>query len=563
MLTYKQKTIAIIPFIIGLMLITYSNPLSAQHNDIATTNYYSPAQTLDDIRYFKKSISHLDTIIVLQNNAQDFNTQQGLVWLKKNLTMTRFDTNPLPENIRLNISKDTETIKTLNPEVIAQLLKRHVSSYIKTQLSDATIQKERIEANTIKKNVTFAETKGKSAGLTINELSKLMRSAFIYVPYVSNATSSMTKEKKVNEDDEIEIELVLNYQITGGIIWFQMIVEEDGKTVTINPIKTLSASQKNKDQFSAGVNTQLMMKNLQNETWKSWAETLAFQTKSIESFKLSTPIHEQKGHRFTIPLGSKENISKDSYFFLMENSEVNGQITSTAAGLMMIKNVDKHTETTPSLSEGTLRKGDDYALYSWVKEDPRIGIEASLSVSHTPDISIKKEDSYIAEYSENYILNRDANLKHVVTLGLDINLAKYINTSQFFLFIDLDVMPVTQLVSVGGLPYYASTTVGLKKRIWRKDRSITFGSGFARNYFSIPKSGQLKKFEMSSISFKNKLSIEKLITFRTSIFATFTHNTVIKKPKINLNFNDSEISQKSALSTLSSHKFSVGLKVSL
>ena len=49
----------------------------------------------------------------------------------------------------------------------------------------------------------------------------------------------------------------------------------------------------------------------------------------------------------------------------------------------------------------------------------------------------------------------------------------------------------------------------------------------------------------------------------TEFIIPITHNTVIRKPKINLNYNDSEVSQKSALSTLSSHKFSVGLKVSL
>jgi hypothetical protein len=60
--------------------------------------------------------------------------------------------------------------------------------------------------------------KAKSLGLTTDELSTLMNSAYIYLPYIKSA------KKEIDEKS-------LTITIEGGIIWWQLKIDPDGKAI--------------------------------------------------------------------------------------------------------------------------------------------------------------------------------------------------------------------------------------------------------------------------------------------------------------------------------------------
>ena len=84
-----------------------------------------------------------------------------------------------------------------------------------------------------------------------------MNSAYIYIPYISSARSYTNRQRIVTQDTIIKYrkgvkiekveydtsEIVNKYsvEINGGIIWYRLNIDENGKT-KINMIKNITAS---------------------------------------------------------------------------------------------------------------------------------------------------------------------------------------------------------------------------------------------------------------------------------------------------------------------------------
>lgn len=136
-------------------------------------------------------------------------------------------------------------------------------------------------------------TKAKELGYTVDEIEKVMNSAYIYIPYLTEFTEKKEKNSA-------------NITLKGGIIWFQVVMKDNKPTVKLRVKKSTKSSGFGSEKFA-----------LQSAAM-NFARNLLVATQSMPEFRLSSTIAEVEGKNITFSLGKKEGIKIDNCFFVGE-----------------------------------------------------------------------------------------------------------------------------------------------------------------------------------------------------------------------------------------------------
>ncbi len=443
-------------------------------------------------KYVRKSISSVEAVWVKPGAVQsgvNFDVAYFNKMVKHYIEIPRFDYNQLPPALVKDFINQANALSSLQPQDIANLMEKTIGVQIATILNDPKVQEMR--GKNIKNesaSQSFAATKGKSMGLTFPELETLMNSAFIYLPYIS-------KMQMATKDNTI------NFQVDGGIVWFQVKVNADN---TVSVKQRVAASSFGMSSATPGAKNILGVpmeyKTYQfgNETlpttpqiWVQYdavqalVKNLGVKTKEIVEFKLSAQVLETKGDRIGISMGKKEGIHMDDTFEIMQSSEnAAGEVKSTSVGYVRVIKTGDNVADPTAMSYSQLWKGKNSGVGSVLIEKPKLGLDILAKIKIMSGMSIKEK---LAEGEEPVILDGTG----TSGAGLDVifayNLAPIVGKPQTFLNLGFGfgVPNVSVIKGYDASTYLYSGFLGVTKKFWMKDMGFRLQGDLGMDFLGI------------------------------------------------------------------------------
>ncbi|MBT3590985.1 MAG: hypothetical protein HOK52_09860, partial [Candidatus Marinimicrobia bacterium] len=267
-------------------------------------------------KYVRKSVSSLESVWFKPGSVSgmSFDSKTFDKFIDFYVEVERFDYNVIPSNLLQDFRREANSIDEVTPEALSEVLENTVTSKIVEILNDPDVMKQRGDALKDESAFqSFAATKAKSLGLTVDELKTLMNSAYIYLPFINSAT------KENEKPDNISITL------EGGIIWWQMEMDSEGTTSVEQVLSATTKGIGSADPTEKQVLTEASAwpKDFRfgDEKWKTTPEqyaqnsamlafckNLGVKTKKIDDFKLTAQITEADGKKYGFPLGHREGV---------------------------------------------------------------------------------------------------------------------------------------------------------------------------------------------------------------------------------------------------------------
>lgn len=309
-------------------------------------------------KYERKSISYINALWLATPDARAVEDDQVATMLntiKTHIEIERFDYNPLPEAIIRNFVQAANAQDNLTVDQIASLMQQKMVPVI-IEILEGAMRERGGELVSEEQKQSFLATKAKEIGITLEEIEKVMNSAYIYLPVLTDY-----KRKKDKDTDKI------TYTIEGGIIWFHVSTTGEEPEVSLRVSNTTFSQGFGRDEFA----------------WESavmnFARNLQVATQEIAEFKLSNTISEVDNGDIYFGLGTKEGLRVDDCYFVGEWVDYgDGDVEFEQSGWVRIGKVgNNRRDQTAKSSAWAVKKG------SWVPgmvvvEHPRLGIDIAF-----------------------------------------------------------------------------------------------------------------------------------------------------------------------------------------
>ena len=527
--------------------------------------------------YVRKSISSPQTVLISTSSIKnlDFDYKSFERFLNFYIEVPRFDQNKLPEKVLRNFKKKAMLINNYDAINISRLLRKTIISEILEILNDPDIQKSRLKNfRNESQFYSFADTKGKSLNLNSEELKSMMNSAYIYIPYISSARSYTNRQRIVTQDTIIKYrkgvkiekveydtsEIVNKYsvEINGGIIWYRLNIDENGKT-KINMIKNITASSSSQynptDYNSKKKYRRFYFGNdswrtspeqyIQNDAMLSFCKELGLKTKKIEDFQLTAQIIEANKRTYGIDIGKAEGLNLDDGFYIYDLEEdINGNEIEQKIGYARVIKTGNNLENPNDLSYIKQIMGPIVAEGSYIREHSKLGLSFDIQIGRSSDIWIKPKHTSLtfADIDQN-IIEKDVKNISTFAIGLSYNIAAIINLTQSYIKLEFGLgFPHGQKISDDfgyGKMYILSPYLNLKKRFGsRLFNGIQLGAGFDNLYISDSTEIYDYAFNIFSTNFKIENEIGFYINPELVIIFSSHYKTNIYPLSVNLNLHN-------------------------
>lgn len=436
--------------------------------------------------YQRKSISSVESVWLQRGALRSINTFPYHFFDKMvdfYIELPRFDYNELPEALLEDFRNQANSLSNITPDNLATVLNLTVAEKIKEILEDPVVREAR--ASDLKDEswrATFAGSKGRSMGLTVEEIERLMNSAYIYLPYI-------TRFELKRKGDEIETE------IRGGIIWYQVQVAPNGDVSMVLRL----ASETNATGFADKNPKQVMgmradytkfrwgndIYNVTEEEYaqydaiQAWAKNLSVKTKEIDEFNISGQIVERRpGRIYGSPIGKREGLHLDDGFFIIETYETSdGEIKSKNIGFTrLMKNAD-NTNNPDEMSLFKQYLGKTASPGMVLKEHPRLGIDIRFKAGYQTGIDIPKNYTRFNHplVGTFNVLKEDAKEQLFFAVDFAYNLAPIFGVSQMFMELEgsfgIPMAKYEPNIS-SSLAYTVGAYTGLSKKWWLGRNSL-------------------------------------------------------------------------------------------
>ena len=394
--------------------------------------------------YVRKSVSSLESVWYKADAMADidFDAKTFDMFMKHYVEIDRFDYNVLPANLLEDFRRESNLLTDINAGSLAGVLENTVTSKIVDILNDPGVMKNRGTALKDESAFqSFAATKAKSLGLTTDELKALMNSAFIYLPYIKSATKKL-------EDKS------LTFKMEGGIIWWQLVVDESGNSSVIKVKEATTSGMSSLDPESksslTGVSSYSHFKfgdkkwpttpeqYAQNDAMLAFAKNLGVKTKEIDDFKLTAQIVEATGKSYGFNLGTKEGVHLDDGFHLIEYEEnSDGDEVAVKAGFIRVSKTGDNRKDPNNYSYANQLLGKRVSEGTVVMEHPRLGLDVRAHLGIMSGSSIAPEHTSLFLAGGDVLFAEEATSQLAGDVIISYNLAPIIGVTQTF--IDLDI----------------------------------------------------------------------------------------------------------------------------
>lgn len=400
--------------------------------------------------YQRKSISYVNTLWLATPNAQKISTHQAaklLDIIRKQVEFSRFDSNPLPENLFKSFSQKAKKRGNLTIPQAADLMNEIVIPIVLDVLNEQMTIRAKGLLGEVERN-TFITTKAKDLGLTVEHFNMVLNSSYIYLPILTDFNRSVT-QGKVKQDGKVVTRSFVNYKIKGGIAWFSLEVLNGRGNVNLVKIIEEKGWSADTDDSTAFTCASILL-----------AANLRTRTLEIPDFRLCGQILECFGRRIGFNLGKKEGVFIDQKYLVHEYiQDAQGDRKLKNKGFLMVRRTGDNTTDRNVLSYGkpVIGTPDSGML---LEEFPRLSTDfvfrifrynARIHPGETdtnPFLSVEKEANIVFPMANIALQKNIARLTRVpqlfVTLGGNLG---FLPTSG--LDILFDTVPYPTAVSSG------------------------------------------------------------------------------------------------------------------
>ena len=492
--------------------------------------------------YKKKSVSSLDGVWIKPGAAKNTDVNIKILndFMKFYIEIPRFDFNQLSKSQVKSFINKANSLDEVSSEKLSEVMETTIIKDIIDILNDPEIQKMRSKNFKDESDFeSFAATKAKSHSLNVEQLSQLMNSAYIYLPYINSIVT--TQEK-----NDIELDM------SGGIIWWKVNISSDG-TVSVDEVLNAKTSVSNVidlkskniitgktetyDEYSFGDNSYKTtpMSYVQGGAMLAFAKNLNVETRTLSDFKLQAQIIEKgssssSGTGYGFQLGLSEGVHLDDGFFLVEFSEdSDGNEKVDNIGFLRVNKSADNENNPVALTRAKQLFGDAGDVGSVVMEHPRLGIDTRVRLGIKSGLNVETGHALglIKETTESAFL-----------LGLDFsyNLAPIVNVSQMFLdfgftFGALNAELTEDAIDSEVFPFVWGAGLGLSKKFWFGRMNIPVGFSYGLESLSFASSdGESVSF--SGFGAKLNTGFEYMINANTIFNIGIEYNLVSEVAKI-------------------------------
>ncbi len=347
-------------------------------------------------RYERKSISCVNTLLIadpdhyLSESRSEYFTSQ----IENALQMNRFDSNPLRGNFSTKLSTEMRSATSLDE--MSNLIERDVIGEIENILID-NLEQRAAGYVPSEETSSFAVDKAKMLGITSVEMEKLLNSAYIYFPVMTDYKES------IDEDDGS-----VTVSIHGSVLWYRVILAGD----TTAHIELINGTE---SSFSMGFSSfddsdnQYEVESAISTAYRSavdnFARNMKVATRSLPDFKLCGVIKEADWDIISFNMGTREGISLNDRFIITSFVESEAGVVEEDAGFVEVTEVgyngygyDEPLEVQGEFTKARIVKGLRLEEGMNVAEFPRLGLNIGFGMM-----------SYDVEYektsSDRYLIN--------------------------------------------------------------------------------------------------------------------------------------------------------------
>ncbi|MGB9596834.1 MAG: hypothetical protein ACPL7B_11185, partial [Candidatus Poribacteria bacterium] len=230
----------------------------------------------------------------------------------------------------------------------SELMTETIAPKLSSILADPELQKIRAKqyVSEAEKN-SFIVLKAKELGITSEDIERVMNSAYVCLVVLTNYDYYYSRDEKTGER-------VLTYNLEGGVVWYKLVMSDDGQKATIQLLKEIriqgsaSGYPDRQDPFSkVDPDTQIFRNTVNN-----FVSRLEIETRKIDDFSLKTQIIESIGSRVGFPLGNNEGLYIGQKFRVYENVKYGEQIKTEKRGFFYVTKVGDNKTNPSNLSYG-------------------------------------------------------------------------------------------------------------------------------------------------------------------------------------------------------------------
>lgn len=309
-------------------------------------------------KYERKSISYINVVWPASPQAKKLKEAQNrfiLKSVKEAIEMPRFDYNPLPDKLVKDFARAAKSREKVSVDELAGLMNEKLMPMI-IEILEGAMPDRAGELVSEEKKQRFMATKAKEIGITLEEIEKVMNSAYIYLPVITGYEQKVDKEKKKS-----------SCKVEGGIIWFHLDMSGDEPAVKLLAAKTTS---------SQGFGSR---ENAFKSAVTNFARNLQVATRDIDEFKLGATISEVEGRHVTFDLGRKEGIFLDDCYFVGEwELDNRGERKLVQTGWVRVGRVADNRKSRTARSSAWAVKRGDWAPGMSLIEHPRLNIDIAF-----------------------------------------------------------------------------------------------------------------------------------------------------------------------------------------
>ncbi len=422
--------------------------------------------------YERSSISYVNALWLATPEAKKIKRDQVdflIDAIRAEIQMERFDYNRLPDNLIQDFVDEANRRKKVTMDELAGLMQTRLTPKILTILQGAMPERAGALVGEAQKQ-TFMATKAKELGITIEEIEKVMNSAYIYMPVLTGYERKETEDRGKYE-----------YKITGGIIWFQISTAGDEPAVNLKVQETTYSKGWGKDNRAF------------QDAARNFARNLKVATQRIEEFKLHAAITEVMNGRIKFGLGKKEGVKMDNVFWVGEQMmDKSGDVYFEKDGWVRVGKVGDNRSNKLGFSTAWAVKKGSWARGMTLVEHPQLGIDVAFKpMLYTMTI----EKGRIPVLGSNLYLEKDYDDP---AFGLDLdfhlNIASVVQASQVFLIAGGNGAMQPGLEFSGGnlytdlstkTPYIYGWHLGFMKKIYIRQLAFSLAAKAGMRYFTV------------------------------------------------------------------------------
>lgn len=339
------------------------------------------------------SVTFLNTVIPLDRSSRLIPEERRvgiLSQIKDQIMMKRFDYNPLPyeietvvvDEISAMLDKSSGSSEVLLDQVTGFMNAKVVPEVVK--YVDAAKELRAQKLMTEQERNSFITDKAKEMGITAEQLTRVMNSAFIFVPVISDYNRF-----KVGQSYTETVDM--------GIIWWKIEVQGDksGAEIVVKELKKSFGVSNISDAAHESVAFNQMAEN--------GAKALRVATQQIPAFHLTGQILERNGNRVRYDLGSSEGVLLDSRYRIIDLIEDgDGGITAEKNGWIVVTDIADSSSERGYASEGRIVSGRPY-VGALLHEYPRTAFELNMGYRQFSIVrDTQSVNSYGFDLTANY-----------------------------------------------------------------------------------------------------------------------------------------------------------------